>query len=35
MKDRLYIDKNNLECVYDPFFNEAINKYLKRSKIIF
>ena len=29
------IDKHNLEHVYDPFFNDAINKYLNRSKSIF
>ena len=29
------IDKNNLEHVYDPFFNNAINKYLNRQKSIF
>ena len=29
------IDKNNLEHIYDPFFNDATNKYLNRQKSIF
>lgn len=29
------IDKKNLDQVYDPFFNEAINKYINRSNSIF
>lgn len=29
------IDKKNLDHVYDPFFNEAINKYINRPNSIF